>query len=252
MSAKSFNSFYQQWQPKIDVIVRGRSARLLWPNLTSTVNNVTTTYATDGPLLIWNAPTKGSSGSGRQTRQAIFVGASFVFSNIGGVDVLIKGACHLAIYRVSPKDGGYEAVLFDQIHLDMEKGSAQTQFHPIFHVQRGSENTLDSPRYHRLLAEAARLTLEKIVIKNDTPVASPYLRLPSPQMDFFAVMTMIMADFFCNPEQYSRSEASFKALLKLLKEDANIARQGQSAAILRQRQQAATFDSLAHWYAESA
>jgi len=34
MSAKSFNSFYQRWQPKIDVIVKGRSARLHWPALT--------------------------------------------------------------------------------------------------------------------------------------------------------------------------------------------------------------------------
>ena len=251
MSAKSFNNFYQQWHSKIDVIVRARGARLRWPSLTSAVNNGITTFATDGPLLIWNAPTKSSSGLGRQTRQAIFVGASFDFSNVDGVDVLIKGASHLAIYRVSPLDDGYEAELFDQIHFDMEKGISQTKFHPIFHVQRGSENTLDSPKYHRLLAEEARLDLEKIVIRNATPVASPYLRLPSPQMDFFAVMTMIMADFFCNPKLYASSEASFKALLRLLKGNANIAREGQSAGILRLRQQVATFDSLAHWYAES-
>lgn len=248
----SFNNFYQRWKPKIDVIVKGRGARLNWPDLKRTVNNGTTTYATVDPLLIWNAPTKGSSGPGRLTKQAIFVGASFDFSNIGGVDVLTKGKCHLAIYRISQKDDAFEAKLFDQIHFDMENGRGQTEFHPIFHIQRGSENIEDSPKYHQMLAEAARTTLEKIAIDNATPAASPYLRLPSPQMDFFAVMTMIMADFFCNHKQYSSSEASFKALLKLLKEDANIARQGESAAILRQRQQEATFDSLAHWYAESA
>jgi len=251
MSAKSFNSFYQRWQPKIDVIVKGRSARLHWPALTRSDKDGTTTYATVDPLLIWNAPTKGSSGSGRQTKQAIFVGASFDFSNIDGKDILVKGACHLAIYRVSPKEDGHEAELFDQIHFDMETGTPETKFHPIFHIQRGSENTSDSPKYHRLLAGAARVAQEKILIKNDTPIASPYLRLPSPQMDFFSVMTMIMADFFCNSRQYSSSEPSFKALLKLLREDANIARQSQPATILRQRQQAATFDSLAHWYAES-
>lgn len=252
MSAKSFNNFYQSWKPKIDAIVKGRGARLNWPDLKCAISNGTTTYATVDPLLIWNAPTKGSSRPGRSTKQAIFVGASFDFSNIGGTDVLTKGKCHLAIYRISQKGDTFKATLFDQIHFDMENGRGQTEFHPIFHVQRGSENIEDSPKYHRMLAEAARTTPEKVIIDNAAPAASPYLRLPSPQMDFFAVMTMIMADFFCNRKQYSSSEASFKALLKLLKEDANIARQGESAAILRQRQLTATFDSLAHWYAESA
>lgn len=251
MSARAFNNFYQRWEPKVDVLVKGRGARLSWPKLSCVINDDITTFTTSEPLLIWNAPTKASSGSGRLRKQAIFVGASFDFSSLDGVDVLIRGACHLAIYRISQEDGEFEAELFDQIHFDMEKGDGQTDFHPIFHIQRGSENTKDSPKYLRMLAEAARTKPDRIKIKNDTPVASPYLRLPSPQMDFFAVITMIMADFFCNKKQYASSVESFKALLKLLEEDANIARQGRSAGILRKRQQAATCDSLAHWYAES-
>lgn len=103
----------------------------------------------------------------------------------------------------------------------------------------------------RVLAELVRTTDDKIVLKRSTGLGTQHLRLPTPQMDLFAVLTAVVADFFCNgADKDPKVKTQFGALLELLKHPSNAARNGFAARQLMERSNE-IWPCPAAWYPES-
>jgi hypothetical protein len=97
--------------------------------------------------------------------------------------------------------------------------------------------------------------VDRANISFDRPplAGTPYLRLPTPQMDLFSVMTMVIADFFCNGgDRNPKVRDQFQAILGWLVHENNAAREGVAAGVIRERSQSGGFTSSAHWYPECA
>jgi hypothetical protein len=105
-------------------------------------------------------------------------------------------------------------------------------------------------------------------------LGTPYLRLPTPQLDLFSVMTIVAADFFCNAGDANRDRdidrnarhrrgrngaarhdrtnvvERFASLLDLLRKPENIARAGTASVALFARMKTDDYISTGHWYPE--
>jgi len=167
--------------------------------------------------------------------------------------------------------------MVDTMHFDVDTvddEGERTPFHPIFHVQRGTSH--DDIVYQELLADIWHMDAASITVDqtNKAALGTPYLRIPTPQLDMFALFTMVAADYFCNPGDLKRDAAhdkalkdgnrkvisadrsnvkeQFVALLDLLKSTTNLAREGKSTVELHDRIKSAEVLSTACWYPESA
>lgn len=249
-----FHKYWQEWESKLEALVRRRGARLSFPALLGPSRNDEgkVTFTPEEPLFIYNVPQKASSGKAR--RNAILVQGSFTFFETGGGLLMIEPRASISIYDIRPDAGGkLTAKLFDSLHFDVEPAQKQKAFHPMFHIQRGADSNLTDDVVIRLLARQSKVPVEEIEILKGEVSGSPYLRLPSPQLDYFSVLVMVIADFFCNPDDPNPNVlVMFKSLLALLCDDRNIARQCESSGILFSRSQSRGWASSAHWYAESS
>lgn len=252
-----------EWQVKLQEIAKRKSARVEIPHLAGPrdLGDGTFSFDLDQPIVIARAPQKSASSKG--PRHAIFVHGAFLFDNSGESPDLVNASASVTFYNVRPpKVFGQplQAELLDAIHFDMEDASSQKAYHPIFHAQRGADARLDEREVRAALATAYNISDEGLVEIKQLPVpGTPYLRLPTPQLDLFAVLTMLMADFFFHlpggrgeaRREDPKAFVQFRALLDLLKDSRNIARQGVSSSILSGRHDAEGFISPAHWYVES-
>lgn len=233
-----FRRYWGDIGTKINKIAARRSAKAFMPDVAGAeaLGDGLFKITFDGPAFFYNAPQKGSSTkSGQSHRQGIFIDGTFTVRELGTQVVLTNASCNLSIYDTA-LDDCYTLTLVEAMHFDMEQ-EVQSEFHPMFHVQRGVSNTLTSEQIIHRAKDATRLPEEKIVIA-ETPhaVGLSYLRLPTPQMDYFAVLATVTADFFCSAGQSDRSaKDEFRELLRSLLGSKNMMRDGLPSRALRGR-----------------
>jgi hypothetical protein len=251
-----FAQYWPKWERTLKELVTKKSARLLFPSLMGpqieNEGQEVRKYYFDKPLLIYNAPSKSSSK--KKGVYAIFIDGHFSFVNNDDTLTMSQTAANVTFYEIEQQSGNaVHLKLFEALHFDMELASRQTPYHPIFHVQRGTSNTLTERVIRDAIIEQAGFEDANITIDNHDQIGSPYLRLPTPQLDYFSVIVMIIADFFCNPAESAASSQTmtkFSELIKLLLDSQNVAKHGASAQVLYQRFNLAHCATSAHWYAE--
>lgn len=269
--------YWQEWQPKLEPLVKAKGARLHFPTILRQVSGSETTVIIkpEQPVCIYNAPEKASSR--RAGKQILFIDGSFEVQIEDKAPHLVKPTCNITIFKsteVAMQSLDLEIV--EAIHFDMEMPFGDKnckQFHPIFHAQRGE--SLTPERCREVLSNLFHLNPQQIHIEMQKAVlGTPYLRLPTPQLDLFSVMTMVAEDYFCNAGDAQRDRMQdermttrgggggqarhdrsnvverFVALLELLCKPDNIAREGISSRALLQRIAVADHLSTGHWYPE--
>lgn len=250
-----FHHLWIDWDAKLSSIVERAGARLLFPQLKERGQGNDVFKLEPGePVCIFAAPQKGSSRKrGPSHRQVIFVGGSFTFVTNGSPSPrMTKGDCNISIFDYGAGPGETcRLTQVDAMHFDMEKSEAPTAFHPTFHMQRGHINTLTDAAIRALVHRATRIDPSGIEISRDGSLGTPYIRVPTPQMDMLSALVVVAADFFCNGgDKDPRAKTLFQALLKLLVNEDNAAREGVSAQALRVRASNAGYTSSGLWYAE--
>lgn len=253
MSAQLEAKFLKYWrtlQDRVNLIVGTvSSSKAKWPEPKMVASQSgMLEISLPKPLAIYNALPKASSGrSGLNHRYLILIDGTFTYHN----ENLIKTTCHLAIYSQKDlTDSSVTLALFDAMHFDAESMSNLTAYHPIFHVQRGRSNTMNDSLVKELYIDHFH-RLTDVTVTSTTETGTPYLRLPTPQMDLFSVIAVTIADFYCNPgDRSSAVKQRFTSLLEHLNCKTNLARQSEQSSSLYQKFVKQEYSASAHWYPE--
>lgn len=269
---------WQQWGQKLKPLVARRSAKLHFPNTLRKAkeDNGVLTFEPEHPVCFHNAPEKASSSRARVNHKFVY----FVDGNIeiayGSSAICVNHRCSVAIFRqefVGARQLKLELV--DSLHFDVDtdRGNSRehTAFHPLFHVQRGTG--LSDEICKKTISDALQFRPEDIQVDqtNRVVLGTPYIRIPTPQLDLFSVMTLIAADIFCNPKDVEddirareaaakkgrtipagtliRTREHFMALLDLLRTP-SVFREGLYLGKLRKRSSEVEHLSSALWYPE--
>jgi hypothetical protein len=269
--------YWYKWESKLKTLVEARRARLIFPAIREKqgtrdlASPGVLTFDLESPICILDAPQKGSSQRNTK-RMHILIDGTFKFAESGGHPCLLHASCNVTLFdrHENDADGTLDVVLADALHFDVESPDAQGKrkgFHPFFHVQRGISH--DDQRVKEVFAAATKKDVTEVRVDQTARdrIGHPYLRIPTPQLDLFAVMTMIAADCFCNPGDAdpmpaaraasqagteTRAELLFADLLKLLTEGSNVVREGTTARALITRVTQSNLMSAGHWYPEWA
>jgi len=261
--------YWQEWQGKLETIITTRSARLLYPAVKQIARDDTSkTYGLSHPVCILHAPQKASA-TRRAKRMHILIDGTFRLEEASDHPCLKHASCNITLFDpVDLDDGSLNLVLIDALHFDVEspeREGARRRFHPFFHVQRGISH--DEADIKSVFSQATRLDIDQIRVDQSAKdsIGHPYLRIPTPQLDLFSVMTMVAADCFCNAgdaEAEARSgrttpkaadtniEALFVSLLQLLTQSTNVVRETDTAQMLTRRVIDKQWMSAGHWYPE--
>jgi hypothetical protein len=261
--------YWQHWQGKLETILTSRSARLLYPAVQQTASDeVSQTYGLSHPICILNAPQKAST-TRRAKRMHILIDGTFRLEEASDHPCLKHASCNITLFDPTERDdGSLDLVLSDALHFDVEspeKEGVRRRFHPFFHVQRGISH--EDEVIKNVFSQATRLSVDEIRVDQTAKdrIGHPYLRIPTPQLDLFSVMTMVAADCFCNAgdaEVDARSdrtgpktadtniEALFVSLLQLLTQSSNVVRETDTAQMLTRRVMDKQLMSAGHWYPE--
>lgn len=272
-TANTLQRYWQAWQPKLEPLVKAKGAKLHFPMMLRQERGSTDATAIlrpTQPVCIYNAPEKASST--RAGRHILFIDGSFEVLVKDEAPHLVKPTCNVTIFK--SEEVATESLtleLVEALHFDMERpfGDRESkEFHPIFHVQRGE--SLTGPGCREVLCDLYHLAPEQIIIQdtNKAVLGTPYLRLPTPQLDLFSVLTIVAADYFCNAGDAQRDRKlagrdngsarhdrtnvveRFVSLLELLAQPDNVARAGASSLALFGRIKAGDHLSAGHWYPE--
>lgn len=268
--------YWYKWEPKLRTLLEARRARLVFPAIrekqgTRDQNHPDIlTFELESPICILDAPQKGSITRSTK-RMHILIDGTFKFAETAGHPCMLHASCNVTLFDRTENDGDgtLELVLTDALHFDVESPDAHGNrkgFHPFFHVQRGISH--DDQRVREVIAAATKRDEAEVSVDQSAKdkIGHPYLRIPTPQLDLFSVMTMIAADCFCTTSdtegatkakapqagEATRAEVLFADLLKLLTEGSNIVREGDTARALIQRVMGANLMSAGHWYPEWA
>ncbi len=267
--------YWHSWQSKLDTLVRTRKSKLRFPNMREIAGTRNPacpdviTYGLEEPMLILDAPQKGSSK--RETKRLhIMLDGGFTFKESAGHPCLLSAKCNLMMFHptVNDESNKLDLELVDALHFDVETpagDAASKGFHPFFHVQRGISNKHDDLYVRQIFAKHTDREAGEVEVNWDAKdrIGHPTLRIPTPQLDLFSVITMIVADCFCNPAEAGASaartggsgtpaEVLFVDLLKLLTESGNIVRESLTSQSLTERITSAKLMSAGHWYPEYA
>ena len=206
------------------------------------------------PICIANAPQKAATRKrGSSHRNTLVIDGGFHLKPGANAPYLVQGRCSLSVFSTTIReDGGRDLEEIDAMHFDMEKADKPSAYHPIFHVQRDVDSRLDEVKLRKAVADLARTTPDKIFLCRGPGLGTQHLRLPTPQMDMFAVLTTVVADFFCNgADKDTKVRTQFVALLELLKHSSNAARNGFASRQLMERANE-IWPCPGAWYPESA
>lgn len=258
-SYSKLHRYWDGWDAKLKPLIRERNgARLFFPSSlshTAIVDGKMTIRPAD-PIFIHNAPSKASSSRSKSARLAIFIAGSFEIAAADEHPCMHKAECNVTFYMSKPEPNGWDLKFFDAMHFDFEQADHQKPFHPIFHVQRGVSRDVNDAIVKKLFHEHLHVDPDNVTITSDPHVlGTPYLRLPTPQLDMFSVITLIMADFFCNGGDIENNKQlipHFQSILDYLRHESNVIREGHGSRTLKGRIDAEESKHLstAHWYAE--
>jgi hypothetical protein len=253
---KKLQRYWQDWEPKLTSLMRDRGgARLSFPAtlVEKRRGDSTVTLAPSFPICIHNAPQKASSKKrGTSHKLTILINGSFELTHTEDHPCLKTASCNVTFLRCEQLTGdSLRLDLIDALHFDIEPEGKS--FHPIFHAQRG--RSLDDETCRQALSDVTHISVDKIQFAEPNPAifGTPYLRLPTPQLDVFSVITMIVADYFCNSGDIQRGsnvKDLFADLLKFLTNSRNIVREGPTSQTLKARVHTEPHISAAHWYPE--
>lgn len=257
---ESFGLFKRYWNDtgqKVDALVRRRTGARAYipaPVQFQDLGQGCFKLAFDAPAFFYNVPQKGSSTrAGPSHRQAIFVDGAFTVCEADDKVILTDASCNMEIYETRHVAGeSFTLRRVDAMHFDMES-ETQSEFHPMFHVQRGASATITPGMIIDKVAEVTHLDRDRIQFsEGGVPLGLSYVRLPTPQMDYFSVLATITADFFCSEGQSDRNtKDEFRALLRSLLGSKNLTRDGRSSKVLSKRWNVDLPFGAGHWYAES-
>lgn len=232
------------------IVIEKKASKAHWPSLKpEKLNDNEVLISFSEPALVWNAPIRGSSGNTR-TKRAIVLDGRFSFKG----DVLDQGGANLEIYETMPNpDGSWAMNLLDAMHFDIEAHDTQTPFHPIFHVQFGKSKRIDEAEIRRIVSGLSRIDVDKINIDRSLRTSSRDIRIPTPQMDYMSVLTMVVADYFCDNLSGREIRTGFRNLLKKVMHASNPARSSRQSRNLEKRWNPETIGPFcsSHWYHES-
>lgn len=252
----TFHRYWREWEDKLRPLIKRHQAQLLFPDrLSETLNgdgsiDLSPAY----PICIANAPQKAATGKrGPSHRNTLVIDGGFHLKPGAVAPYLVQGRCSLSVFSTTIRDdGGRDLFEIDAMHFDMENADKPTAYHPIFHVQRDVDSRLDQAKLKKAVAELARTTTDKISLQRSHGLGTQHLRLPTPQMDLFAVLTAVVADFFCNSaDKDPKVKTQFGAVLELMKHPSNVARNGFASRQLMGRSNE-IWTCPAAWYPESA
>lgn len=201
------------------------------------------------PVIIWNAPMRGSSTS--SSKRAIVMDGCFYFKG----DAFDKGSASLEVYGMSRPDDGCKLELLESMHFDIEANALhQSPFHPMFHVQFGKNHRWNIADLQKRVAELARTDVDKVIIDRSIQMPTRDVRIPTPQMDYLSMLVMVVADFFCEKNSTHEVKAGFRRLIDKVANSKNTARVGRQGRELEGRwanpENGKTFGAV-HWYQES-
>ena len=277
-NAYQLTRYWQQWGDKLKPLVTKKGAKLHFPPrlVQKSKSKNSETYEPAHPVCFYNAPEKASSSRLRANHRYVFFvhGDLEVANDPSGL--CVNHHCSMTIFR--QEEVGPRAVrlrLVDALHFDVDvvdpDTGEHTGFHPIFHVQRGTG--LSDERCRQTLSEAMSVSETAIEVdqSNRAVLGTSYIRIPTPQLDVFSVLTLVAADIFCNPGDAtsdqkhdvavadgdkkklavnrSNVKEQFVGILDLLRHE-NFAREGHYLSVLRQRSENAKHLSSALWYPE--
>jgi hypothetical protein len=271
----------KQWaalESKLNILVKSKGAKLSFSPLKEETRNFSSAIVLRpiNPICIHDAPCKASSS--RQGKMVLIMDGSFEIGLDDDHHYLKKPTASLTLFSL--KVGAASEVtltLVESIHFDAEDPFGSTspkQFHPIFHAQRGQ--CIETDRCKSVFASAYKVDKSNVHVDevNKAVFGTPYLRLPTPQLDLFSLIAIVAADFFCNPEDVNRDRridsgfsgaqsaggparhdrtnvlVQFRALLATIRHTDNIARAGKASVSLFERIQKADHLSAGHWYPE--
>ena len=227
----TFHRYWMDWESKLRPLIKRNQAQLLFPSRLSEArkegNGVD--LSPTHPICIANAPQKAATGKrGPSHRNTLVIDGGFHLMPGAAAPYLVQGRCSLSIFSTTIReDGVRNLVEIDAMHFDMEKADKPSAYHPIFHVQRDVDSRLDQVKLKQAVADLARTTPDKIFLERSPGLGTQHLRLPTPQMDLFAVLTAVVADFFCNgADNDIKVKKQFSAMLEFLKHPSNAARNG--------------------------
>lgn len=232
------------------IVIEKRSSKAQWPKLKSEkISEEETLISFTEPTVVWNAPMRGSSGNTR-IKRAIVIGGQFSFK--GGI--LDNGGAHLEIYETVHVDGGELVMrLLDAMHFDIEAQNIQTPFHPMFHVQFGKNKRIDEAEIRKIVSGLGRIDPNLIKVDRSLETPSRDVRIPTPQMDYMSVLTMVVADYFCDTHSGKEVRTGFRNLLKKVMHVSNPARSSRQSHNLEKRWNPISTGPFcaSHWYQES-
>ena len=248
-----FYQYWREWEKKLKEVAKRGAATLEFPLLSGPAQDRDGlfVYKPTSPLVLHDVRHKGSSG--KAGRFSIFIDGSFKFRKENGSLLMASAGANISIFELSNEHEDVKVKLFDALHFDFEEADAQKAYHPIFHVQRGGNGCLTDDVVKGCI-QAHRGALSVVTVEQGKIPGSHHLRIPSPQLDYFSVLVMVIADFFCNPEEKDPSKnmkVLFKDILTHLCDARNIARDGIAAQALYGRNKNRGWASSADWYAES-
>lgn len=254
-----FHRYWAEWESKLKTPIERNAARLRFPALKEAAyqdgsgsSDGSFVLSTVHPICITNAPQKASSRRrGASHRNILLLEGGFRLRPEHVDPCLVQGHCSLSIFQAEIEDHQYGLRELDSMHFDMELDDSPTPYHPMFHVQRDISNKLDDAIIRDTVAKSERLDPNQIVIERSGGLGTQHLRLPTPQMDVFAVLTVLIADFFSNggDKDGEKVRTQFQAILKLLIDQRNVVREGFTAKALNSRANGA-YCCPAHWYPE--
>jgi len=251
----SFHRYWSEWEGKLDLPITKCGAKLCFPKALSqvAVGNGLIKFTPVTPICIYKAPQKSASrkrnGSHMQT---IFITGDFTLRDVEEPPYLVSANCSISFFDTKiEQDGCHVLQERDAMHFDIESCDQPRAFHPVFHVQHDRSNALIDDDIKTLIAQVSRSEKNMIQVVRDGVIGVQHLRVPTPQMDIFSVLTMVVADFFCKDgEKDERVKQSFISVLEQLGHQNNFARHGVVAEELRERAEA-TYFSPQFWYPES-
>jgi len=246
-----FQRYWRDWAGKLSVPIERMASRLRFPEYLNEIRleGGIVELKPPYPICIYNAPQKGASRKrGSSHKQTIFIDGSFKLNANEKNPFLEQGKASITFFDTKAAvGGGYELMEVDAVHFDMELQSNPFPYHPLFHAQRDTSNQLTDEMIREAMSDMARINPQQIVVSRNSQLGTQHLRLPTPQMDMFAVFTMVVADFFCTGGD--KDTTQFEGILEHLIHPSNAAREGVAAKALNVRSLGA-HSCPAHWYPE--
>lgn len=248
----NFHRYWTDWEAKLKVPIEKAGAELVFPALNEVgQENGLVKFAPLKPICIYKAPQKSASSKRVGHQQIIIITGDFTLQKVNQPPYLVNASCSISFFDMEIDENGcHKLEERDAMHFDIESDDPPRAFHPVFHVQRDRSNTLSEDDIRELVAEASRSKKGMIEVDRGGMRGIQHLRVPTPQIDIFSVLTMVIADFFCKDGNSDvRVKQNFVNVLKQLSHVNNFARHGIIAENLKARS-AATYFSPEFWYPE--